>query len=251
MGTDRDWEKWGATSPYFGVLSSEKFRAGSMKEDDRSDFFESGERHVEQIIDTVRAKIDDGFVPQTALDFGSGVGRLVIPMAQRMTHVVGIDISPSMIAEATKNCARAGIGNVIFKLSDDRLSAVDEKFDLVHSYIVLQHIPWRRGRTILRALAEHVRPNGYLAVQILTGCTERALIRGLVLLRYALPPLNWLRNVLRSRPIFEPAMQLHVYPLEDVKRDLEERGFDTPVLVDENLGGIKFKSALLYARRSG
>jgi 2-polyprenyl-3-methyl-5-hydroxy-6-metoxy-1,4-benzoquinol methylase len=250
MGTDKDWEKWGATDPYFGVFSAERFRTKGMSVANRTEFFRSGESHVDMVIETIRSTFDRSFAPSSALDFGSGVGRLVMPMARRMTEVWGVDVSPSMISEATDNCRGAGICNVRFEYSDDTLSAVDRTFDLVHSYIVLQHIPWRRGRKILQALAERVRPGGYLAVQILTGCTDRAWIRGLVRLRYALPPINWLRNLVRARPIFEPAMQLHVYQLGDIVDDLLERRFGQPLCVDENLTELKFDSKILYARRS-
>ncbi len=250
MSTDRDWEKWGAADPYFGVYSDEKFRSESMTAAARAEFFASGETHVATILATIKDTFDPAFVPSAAMDFGSGVGRLVIPLARRISNVLGVDVSASMIAECTANCRKAGVDNVRFARSDDTLSAVAAQFDLVHSYIVLQHIPWRRGRRILQAMADRVRPGGYLVVQILTACTEQPLIRGLVRLRYAIPPLNWLSNLLRSRPLFEPAMQLHVYRLQDVQNDLRERGFGTAVCVDESLGDIRFKSVILYAKRA-
>ena len=245
MGTDKDWEKWGAIDPYFGVYSDEKFRTRTLTEEARREFFQSGEAHVAKILETIRSSFNPAFVPSKAMDFGSGVGRLVIPMARQMTSVVGVDISPSMIAEARKNCALAGVTNVRFADSDDTLSNVDEVFDLVHSDIVLQHIPWRRGRQILQSLSERVRQGGYLAAQMITACGDPVLLRGLVRLRYLFPPLNWARNVLRSRPIFEPAMQLHIYDLRAVLDDLEKRGFDTPLCVEDTWSN--YTSVTLYA----
>lgn len=247
MGTDRDWENWGAVDPYFGVYSRERFRSGSMTSEARNEFFVSGEEHIAKTLRDLRDAFGDEPIVRSALDFGSGVGRLVIPLARRADRVTGVDISPSMIAEAKRNCAAAGIANATFVESDDRVSRVTDTFDLVHSYIVLQHIAWRRGRVILQSLADRVAPGGYLAVQILIGHSASPIVRGLVRLRYAFPPANWLRNILRRRPIREPAMQLHIYDLDAIKRDLEVRGFACTHR-DEPWDG--FHSIMLYARRS-
>lgn len=246
MGTDRDWENWGAVDPYFGVYSRERFRSGSMTSEARNEFFVSGEEHIARTLRDLRDAFGDEPSVRSALDFGSGVGRLVIPLARRAERVTGVDISPSMIAEAERNCAAAGVANTTFVESDDRISRVSGTFDLVHSYIVLQHVAWSRGRGILQALADRVAPGGHLAVQILTGHDASPLVRGLVRLRYAFPPANWLRNVMRGRPVFEPAMQLHMYDRDVVRQDLEHRGFAVR-FVDEQWPG--FTSTLVYAKR--
>lgn len=247
MSTDQDWEKWGATDPYFGVYSRERFRSETMTAEARNEFFDSGSQHIENVLRDLRNAFGDDVNPAAALDFGSGVGRLVIPLAKRAERVTGVDISASMIAEAKRNCAAAQVSNATFIESDDTLSRVQGSYDLVHSYIVLQHIAWRRGRVLLQALADRVAPGGYLAVQFLIGHEAPAIVRGLVRLRYAFPPANWLRNLLRGRPVFEPAMQLHVYDLDVIKRDLEERGFTWTHQKDPWEGA---RSVMLYARRN-
>jgi cyclopropane fatty-acyl-phospholipid synthase-like methyltransferase len=184
------------------------------------------------------------------LDFGSGVGRLAIPFSRHAHRVVGIDISQSMIAEAARNCESSNVNNVAFKLSDDQLSEVLDRFDLVHSYIVLQHIDWIRGRRILQSLAERVTSGGYLAVQLLTSCKAPRVVRALVRLRYMCPPANWTRNIMRRRPVFEPAMQLHVYDLAKTIEDLKARNFhDFVQLTEASDDQPDFTSTFLFARR--
>lgn len=251
MSTDNDWEKWGATNPYYGVLSSDKFHIHKLDKAARENFFSSGEKHVESVIETVQQSLDTEFCPNTILDFGSGVGRLVIPFSRNANHVVGVDISPSMIAEAKKNCEAADARNISFVLSNDDLSQVTEEFDLIHSYIVLQHIPWKRGRVILHSLAKQVAPGGVLAVQFLTSCNAPWVIRALVRLRYLLPPLNWIRNIIRRRPIFEPAMQLHVYDLQEVLADLNALNITSLVQIERpSSNQFEFNGVFLYAHRS-
>lgn len=251
MRTDKDWEKWGKTDPYFGVLSYEQYRSERINDATRDAFFRTGTAHVDYIIGVIRAHFDPHFQPRSVLDFGSGVGRLVIPFAQRAGRVTGVDISDAMIAEAMQNCRRAGIDNADFVKSDDQLCRVQQQFQLVHSVIVLQHIGWRRGRFIVRRLAQHVENGGYIAVQILSSWTAPFFKRSLVRLRYVLPPFNWLRNLARRRALFEPAMQLHVYDLNKILADLRGLGFTTPVLLCEaEPPDSEFGSTFIFARRT-
>ncbi|MEI8572419.1 class I SAM-dependent methyltransferase [Methylomonas sp. LW13] len=248
MGTDKDWEQWGAADPYFGVLSSDEFRKDRLDARAKDEFFASGRRHIERVFQLISENFGHAFFPNTALDFGCGVGRLVLTLAERTERTVGIDISPSMIAEALDNTKYAGITNVSFVLSDDALTNVVGEFSFVHSCIVLQHIPWARGRLILQQLADRVEPGGYLAVHFLTSSSAPKLIRAAVRLRYVFPPLNWLRNLTKRRPLFEPAMQLHIYNTGKIILDLKERNFETPVCCNEpDMDG--FTSILLLARR--
>jgi SAM-dependent methyltransferase len=251
VGTDKDWEKWGATDPYFGVLSDERYRRGQLDPTALEAFFRSGDEDISRVLERIRTGFAPDFAPRSALDFGSGVGRLVIPLARRVERVVGVDISTSMIAEARRNCAAAGVDNVEFVLSDDTLSRVQGTFDLVYTNIVLPHIDWARGRVLLQELGRHVAPGGFLAAQFLVRCTASPLARSLARARYALPPLHWARNVLRGRPLLEPAMQLHVYDPEVVRADLRERGFSefSDVLAPP-APGLPFESLFLVAHRS-
>lgn len=172
LSTDRDWEQFGQQDPYWAVLTEEKFRGQHLNTQAIDDFFTSGQRHVEHLFARVRKQLDPDFAPQTALDFGCGVGRLVLPLAQRCERVVGVDISPSMLAEAKRNCDRHEIRNCHFVQSDDRLSGVSEQFDLVHSTIVFQHIPPARGRKLFTRLVELLGPGG-AGVLHLTYSRER------------------------------------------------------------------------------
>ena len=77
---DANWT-WIANSlPYFGVLSNDKFI--NPTPDSLAEFFATGDRDVEQTLGMIRRRFGD-FTPRSALDFGCGVGRLLIPMAKR------------------------------------------------------------------------------------------------------------------------------------------------------------------------
>ncbi|HEV7912218.1 MAG TPA: class I SAM-dependent methyltransferase [Albitalea sp.] len=140
-----------------------------MTADTKKEFFESGRRHVDYVLATCRRYIDPSFQPQRVLDFGCGVGRLVIPFAKVAREVVGMDISPSMLVEARRNGDEHQIANLALVPSNDELSAVEGQFDLVHSSIVLQHIEVPRGRALFARLVDRVQPGGIGALHVTFG----------------------------------------------------------------------------------
>ena len=166
MSTDVEWEKWGKNDPYFGVITHEKFRSQNLSEEAKMEFFESGRRNINSVLEVCRRHFDQSFSPKNILDFGCGVGRLVIPFAEIAEHVVGVDVSDSMLKEARKNCNEYSVQNVSLLKSDDNLSSLDGEFDLIHSFIVFQHIPVERGRRILTNLLNHLKERGICAIQI-------------------------------------------------------------------------------------
>jgi SAM-dependent methyltransferase len=166
MSTDLHWEAWGLKEPYYGVLTDERYRASAMDDEAREAFFESGRVHVASLLETCRDRLLPGFAPRRALDFGCGVGRVAIPLATQVDEVVGLDVSPSMLAEARRNCERYGTGNLRLHRSDDALSAIDGRFDLVHSTMVLQHIEVARGRLLFERLIDAIAPGGIGAIQV-------------------------------------------------------------------------------------
>ena len=85
--------------------------------------------------------IDPSFSINHALEFGCGVGRLVIPLAKIAKRVTGIDVSESMINEAKRNCESRKINNVFLTKTDDSLSLLANNYDFMLSFIVFQHIP--------------------------------------------------------------------------------------------------------------
>ncbi len=247
--TDHDWERWGATAPYYGVLSINRFRPENLDADAKEAFFASGERHISAVFSRIESMAGKPFRPRTALDFGCGVGRLSIPMARRCDSVIAADVAPAMLAETMRNCELHGIENLEAEVSDDRLSRIPANIDLVHSFIVLQHIPPSRGEQIVAELANRVSNDGFLALQFYVRCNSHWLVRTLVRARYLLPPANWIRNLFKSRPLREQAMELHVYNLPKVLRTLRQAGFpEVEMHLDTEAAG-QFESVFLLARR--
>jgi len=166
MTTDMHWEKWGEDDPYFGVITNEKFRLKNITSEAKKDFFASGQYDINQVINTCKQHFNPDYVPRKILDFGCGVGRLVIPFAQIAEEVVGIDISESMLKETKRNCKEYKIKNTRLFKSDDDLSLLKGHFNLIHSCLVFQHIPVDRGRDIFKNLLSYLEEEGICAIQL-------------------------------------------------------------------------------------
>ena len=166
MSTDAEWELWGQQDPYFGVITDDKYRKHSLDENSRNAFFESGRSHVQYVWSTCQRFLDTAFAPESVLDFGCGVGRLLIPFAFRAERVVGVDVSDSMLAEADRNCKIHRVSNVKLAKSDDELAALSGTYELVHSAIVLQHIEPERGLKLFSRLLDLVSPGGIGAIHV-------------------------------------------------------------------------------------
>ena len=208
--TDREWENFGTTDPYFGVLSHERFRKANLTTENLEEFFQTGREYVDTILTNVRTHMNPDFSPRRALEFGCGVGRLLIPLSQVAEEVVGVDVSDSMLTLATKNCEERSIANVRFLKADDQLSSLTGKFDFIHSYIVFQHIPVRRGECIFKRLLGHMEDGG-IGVVHFTYAQLDPLKRIIPLVKNYVPFAKNALNLIKGRRFFAPEMQMYTY----------------------------------------
>ncbi len=219
MNTDTTWKWYGEQDPYFGVLTEEAYRTGNLSPEKKQAFFETGRRHVSTLLD---ALAESGFSvrKERVCDFGCGVGRLLLPFAEIFEHAVGIDVSPGMLRECRSNAAEKGLTNIELRESDDNLSSLKAgEFDLVHSFIVLQHIPYERGLVLVRRLLECVKPGGIACLHI--QYAGFPLIQGTGLKTAAKRLVAKLTD--RLRPSSE--MLMNAYPLNQTFELFDELGF--------------------------
>lgn len=224
--TDKDWQQLGEKNPYQAVLGSDKYNQSALDEQALADFFVSGEAHVARVFDVIHERLGVVTPPRRALDFGCGVGRVVIPLAARCAHVTGVDISDQMLAEARQNAAQRGVANVDFCLSDEELSCLSGEYDLIHSYIVFQHIPTKRGMAILKQLIIAHLANDGVGVIHLVYRRKTSRLLGLAWdACQASPLVRGLANVLvLKRPFSYPMMQMNTYNLQQVFGLLHDNG---------------------------
>lgn len=219
---DRTWSPFAKSDPFYGVLNDDKFRSDRMDERAKAAFFASGQAHVDSVLATIRRHVDPDFAPRSVLDFGSGVGRLLIPFARNADRALGVDISTDMMAEAQKNCVAAGLTNVEFAVSDKHLSKVPGNYDLVHSFIVIQHIPPAWGEHVFRALVSKIAPGGVGALHVTYARVASPIRKVVHRMRIAIPLVNVLVNVVQRRPTFDPLIPMFEYDLARLFRILHD-----------------------------
>jgi SAM-dependent methyltransferase len=112
---------------------------------------------------TQYARLEPG---QTVVDLGSGAGNDVFiarAAVGETGRVIGIDMTPEMIAMARANAGRRGFGNVEFRLGDiESLPVENASADVVVSNCVLNLVPDKK-----RAFAEIFRvlkPGGHFCI---------------------------------------------------------------------------------------
>ena len=182
--TDHDWQVLAEERPYWGVLSAAEYDGKTIPPEARKQFFRSGEVLISNIFGFIHQHINEGFRPERSLDFGCGVGRLLLPIARLSGTAVGVDVAPGMLNLAAENAAAAGIANVTFAIGDDNLANIEGSFDFVNSYIVIQHIPPERGYRLLEKLFEKIRVGGVGSIQLTYAKARRFLAHEAITARY-------------------------------------------------------------------
>ncbi len=103
------------------------------------------------------------------LDVGCGDGKITAELAALAPQgsLVGVDISPSMIAFATETFPSGRFPNLRFVLKDAQKLDYDQEFDLVFSFTTQQWI--QDHAAFLKGAYKSLKPTGTLAVTMPTG----------------------------------------------------------------------------------
>ncbi len=145
----RNWDAFGTDDPLWAVLTAPEKRHGRW---DVDEFLATAAPELELVLGEVRSAVPEAFelMPRDrALDFGCGVGRLTLGLAEHFRNCDGVDIAPSMIDEARKLAsARSMSDRCSYHLNEtDNLSQFESSsFDFIYTAHVLQHMEPRFAR---------------------------------------------------------------------------------------------------------
>ncbi|HEY5601990.1 MAG TPA: class I SAM-dependent methyltransferase [Gammaproteobacteria bacterium] len=220
--TDKAWEKFGKNDPYYGVVTHETFTGNKLDEKQLEDFFNSGREYINNVCSKIKKYLDAEFKPGASLDFGCGVGRLLIPISKISERTVGVDVSESMLKEAKNNLIKFSGSNVELILSNNCDEVITRSFDFIHSFIVFQHIPVQRGFEIYKKLLDSLSSNGVGVLHFTIFNPSLHGLRGLI--NNYVPFIRMIKNITKGRKFNAPSMQMNEYDVNKLLRVLSQHG---------------------------
>ena len=246
MQTDKAWQRWGQREPYYAVLTDDQFLRQSGPDLDA--FFASGEHHLDDVWRKLEGLEAETLRPRIALDFGCGAGRVLVPLTARCEHAIGVDVAPSMLGLARENLEqRAAISHWSLLTTQQWLAAPEQRYDLLHSHIVLQHIRPRTGLALLDEMLRRLEPGGYAALELHYRWDAPAWRRGLTALKNRLPGAHRLLRWLKRDAHLVAPMEMNAYPMNRVLRLLAQHGLNEPSLRLGAEDGLH--NVTIYARK--
>ena len=156
------WDGLGGADPLWSILTEADKKGRRW---DTAEFFATGAREIDALMTDLRSL---GRSPgrRAALDFGCGVGRLTQPLTKHFDAVVGVDLSHEMVRLAQVHNRAPDRCRYVVNASADLAMLPTGSFDLVLSYLTLQHMPPRYTMSYLRELVRVARVGGVICVQL-------------------------------------------------------------------------------------
>ncbi len=242
----RSWDRFAQSDPMWAVLSDPAKYGGLW---DRDEFFDTGEREIADLWAILAAH---KWIPNPlhrALDFGCGVGRLSQALALRVPEVIGVDLSPEMIVQARRYCAKE-LNIRWLANADSRLPFPNDHFSLIYSNLTLQHIAPELAHAYIREFLRILMPEGIAVFQV-PSRRLRSSIRSWRDLRHQIP-ISWRLNL---RRLWDPTTTTiriaSIIPVSKVYSWIHEDNgtvLTAQSIADPNAG---FVSTFYYARNSG
>jgi SAM-dependent methyltransferase len=178
------------------------------------EFFATGEADVAALLSGIAAVLGREIPLTSVLDFGSGAGRLTLPLARRARRVVACDVAPTMLLHARRNAENAELHNVTFVATADLPQLPPASFDFIVSLLVLQYIAPSAGYALIRTMTALLAPGGIAALHVPLARGDGQLHR----------LMRWSRS--RSRlALRRPAYaQVRSYDANIIRREVEAAG---------------------------
>jgi SAM-dependent methyltransferase len=136
---------------------------------DEADLDASGKVNFEQLVRPFLPVLLRGRPPRACrvVEIGCGIGRMTRVLAAAFLEVQAVDVSPEMIRRAKERLRDCS--NVLLQVNSgtDLAGLESNRFDLVFSYLVFQHIPSRAViENYLREAARVLKPAGAILFQL-------------------------------------------------------------------------------------
>lgn len=223
--SNAEWERWGASDPYWAVATWEGKQAGGAEAWTPDAFYALGRDDWTVYAQTWRRHHD---VHGTVVDIGCGAGRIASAMHDDFDQVIGIDVSPGMLELARSNDPSGD-----YRLADGlRLPVDDASVDCVFSAHVFQHFDSLSiAASNLREVGRVLRPGGSVLIEAPVHRWP-AHAPWLETVNTARQSLDRVRAELWRRTGWgTPPMRMLSFEWGWLRRQLVDAGFEDPQLV--------------------
>jgi SAM-dependent methyltransferase len=238
------WETLAQDDPMWAVLTWPKKRGGRWEPDD---FFATGADEIRSVMDRIRRLQMD--VPRrTALDFGCGVGRVTQALAFHFESVWGLDIAPTMIAEAERHNRFKRSCRYVVNCEPDLRRFPSGSFDFVYSCITLQHLERELALMYIREFLRLLSPHGLTVFQL--PCHENPSIKS-VAKRHVPPGLRAPRPLEREATHdIASRIPMHCVPRPEIEKTIADAGGTLATCERDRSAGRRWTSYRYYANRA-
>jgi SAM-dependent methyltransferase len=156
----RHWDAFGEQDPMWAILTdpARKGRRWTAEE-----FFATGVAEIDALMAEARGF---GLPVGRALDFGCGLGRLTQALADHCDEALGLDVAPSMVAQAATFNRHGARVQYQVQTAPPFHTIASRSMDVVYTGRVLQHIAPVFAREYIRELARVVAPGGFLSFDV-------------------------------------------------------------------------------------
>jgi SAM-dependent methyltransferase len=187
---DQQWERFAQEDPAFYIWTTDRSSSEQA-------FGDSGRADAAALMDAVAPYLKgNGLV----VEYGCGLGRLLLPMCEHFDRALGVDVAPSMLSGLTGRAEAAGLGDRVYTALATANWSAGVSADLIYSWHVFQHIASTATiRTALEQISRALKtPDGigYLHFDV----RRRTLAYWV---RFAIPdpllPRQWRRAIRRIR----------------------------------------------------
>jgi ubiquinone/menaquinone biosynthesis C-methylase UbiE len=141
----------------------------AVKREAQARFARSAERYVESSILAEGAELERMIElarltgAERVLDVATGGGHTALAFAPHVREVVASDLTPAMLAAASRHLAEKGATNVRFEVADaEALPYADSEFDVVTARFAPHHFP--QPATFAAEAARVLKPKGRLVI---------------------------------------------------------------------------------------
>jgi SAM-dependent methyltransferase len=241
----KQWDAWGKQDPMYVILVDENKKGGKW---DREEFFRTGRHEIEHLLETVRS-LEIPLRFGRALDFGCGLGRLSQALAPRFERVDGVDIAPSMVAQARDANQHPGRCHYHVNGADNLSLFPDASFDFIYSNIVLQHVEPQFAKRYVREFFRLLAPGGLAVFQIPSELSpdflaSRSRLR--VRIGQLLAPVVSRMKEAGPEP---PSIYMYPVPRKEVERIIGESGVQLEAALEDPSSGPEWTAYRYFVRK--